>query len=146
MEDLRFPLAFYVRLLDPDNEAIGSVEQFFRNTVDPVMDELAYRPHEVGLARPIAAFLNVEIFEAIHRAGLVVVDLTGARPNCLMELGYALGRRRKVVISAMKDTRLNFDTDKLPVFFWHDEEEPQACIERYREWIQRCIDMPPIVG
>ena len=59
---------------------------------------------------PLAALMNVEIFDTIHRAGLVIVDLTGVRPNCLMELGYALGRHRRVIISARVGTPLPFDS------------------------------------
>jgi hypothetical protein len=71
----------------------------------------------MGRARPESAFMNTEIFEALHRAALVVVDLTGVRPNCTMELGYALGRRRRYVISAQTGTKLPFDEDKLPTYF-----------------------------
>jgi hypothetical protein len=66
----------------------------------------AARRRPVGRGRPVAAFMNVEIFAGLHRGGLVVVDLTGVRPNCTMELGYALGRRRRYVISAEKGTKL----------------------------------------
>ena len=93
---------------------------------------------------PRAPFMNVEIFEAIHRAGLVVVDLSDVRPNCMMELGYALARRRSVIISALRGTRLPFDQDKLPTYFW-DESEGDQRIDDYRDWFQRHIDMPQLV-
>ena len=39
------------------------------------------------------------------------------RTNCLMELGYALGRRRRFWISAQDGTHLGFNHDKLPTYF-----------------------------
>ncbi len=84
--------------------------------------------------------MNVEIFAALHRAALVVVDLTGVRPNCTMELGYALGRRRRFVISAQTGTKLPFDEDKLPTYFWDDAgavDERRKAYRRLARPLQR---------
>ena len=145
LQDLRPPRAFYVRLLDTKNGEFEDVERFFREVVDLVVVERSFTPHEVGRDRPLNAFMNAEIFEGIHRAGLVVVDLTGVRPNCTMELGYALARRRRVVISAMKGTKLPFDADKLPTYLWENGGVPKDRIRDYREWVERHMDMPPVV-
>ena len=120
LTDLRPRPAFYVRLLNTSHPDYPAVERFFRDVVDTVVAERGFTPHDMGRGRPQAAFINVEIFEAIHRAGLVIVDLTGVRPNCTMELGYALARHRRVVISARKGTQLPFDEDKLPTYIWED--------------------------
>ena len=90
IENLKPPLAFYVRLLATELDEFEPVEEFFRNVVDPVITANGLTPYEVGHHRPVSAFMNVELFERLHRASLVVADLTGVRPNCTMELGYAL--------------------------------------------------------
>jgi hypothetical protein len=91
------------------------------------------------------SLITASIFEALHRAGLVVVDLTGVRPNCTMELGYALARRRRVVISAKKGTRLPFDGDKLPTYLWEDAGTRSERIGAYRQWFDRNSELPPVV-
>ena len=144
VHDLRPSIAFYVRLLAEDHDRYPAVERFFRRTIDPTVETLGFSPHEVGRGDPLAAFLNVEIFEGIHRAGLVVVDLTGNRPNCLMELGYALARERRLVLSAERGTELPFDSDKLRVFFWDDV--PTADEQQdYFDWAARFMTIPRIV-
>jgi hypothetical protein len=144
LRDIAPARAFYVRLLAPGHPESAAVESFFREVVDPVVAALGYRAHEVGRAEPLAAFLNVEIFEGLHRAGLVFVDLTGVRPNCLMELGYALGRRRPVIVTARRGTEPPFDSDKLPIFFWDDAGSETA--EALAAWCERVRAMPPLVG
>lgn len=143
--DLRPPLAFYVRLLAEDHSDFRAVEDFFRNVVDRVVGDRGFLRKEVGREPPDNAFINVEIFQNLHRASLVVVDLTGLRPNCTMELGYALGRRRRVVISAKRGTTLPFDEDKLPTFFWDDQKGWDEQLRGYREWFDRFSDLPPLV-
>ena len=145
MADLRPRPAFYVRLLATDHPDFPEVERFFRDVVDAVVAERGFTPREMGRGKPEAAFMNVEIFEALHRAGLVVVDLTGVRPNCTMELGYALARRRRVVISAKKGTRLPFDPDKLPTYMWEDKATRDERVAGYCEWLDRYIELPPLV-
>lgn len=145
LADLRPRLAFYVRLLASDHDDFGDVERFFRGVVDSVVVERGFIPREMGRGRPNAAFMNVEIFEALHRAGLVIVDLTGVRPNCTMELGYALARRRRTIISAKKGTMLPFDEDKLPTYMWEDQGTPDARINSYRDWFDQYSELPPIV-
>jgi len=143
--DLRPSDAFYVRLLARDHPEFPTVERFFRDVVDAVVIERGFSPLEMGRAKPSAPFMNVDIFEALHRSGLIIVDLTAMRPNCTMELGYALGRRRRIVISARTGTPLPFDSDKLPTYFWDDTGAPAGRIADYRDWFDRYSDLPPLV-
>jgi len=146
ISDLRPPTAFHVRLLDDAHELYPAVEQFFRETVDPAIAQLGFASHEVGRHAPLADFLNVEIFRGIHTAGLVVADLTAVRPNCLMELGYAIGRGRRIVLSAKRGTPLPFDSDKLRVFFWDDSNDRPDQLALYVDWCRRFIAAPSLVG
>ena len=145
LNDLRPRRAFYVRLLDRDNDEFDSVEIFFREIVDEVVSTQGYSPHEVGRDDPLAAFMNVEIFQGIHTAGLVVVDLTGVRPNCMMELGYAYGRQRQVILTAKKGTRLPFDSDKLPTYFWDPKTCQTSNIAELDAWFDRYVDTPHLI-
>ena len=38
------------------------------------------------------ARIDEEIFQKLHHSSVVLADITGMRPNCFIELGYALGR------------------------------------------------------
>jgi len=143
--DLKPPTAFFVRLLDTDDPDYPPVERFFRDVVDDVVSEHGYTTLEMGRGKPEAAFMNVEIFTAVHRASLVIVDLTGMRPNCTMELGYALARRRRVVISAKAGTELIFDADKLPTYFWEDIGPVDERRTAYRNWLDQYSELPPVV-
>lgn len=146
IDDLRSPTAFYVRLLDSSAPDYPAVERFFREVVDHVVVERGFTPREMGREAPETAFMNAEIFNVLHRAALVVVDLTAMRTNCLMELGYALGRGRRYLVSAQQGTRLGFDHDKLPTHFWTEADSVDDQRDAYRTWLDRYSDLPPIVA
>src|SRR5258706_4324853 len=89
------PRVFYVRLLNAKMAEHGSVERFFRETVDRLVIELGYEPLQMGLGKNEFAWMNQAIFESLHHSSVVLVDLTALRPNCFMELGYALGNHQR---------------------------------------------------
>lgn len=139
------PRVFYVRLLNDAVPEYTSVERFFRNTADSLVKELGYEPLQMGRGRNEFAWMNQAIFDSLHHSSVVLVDLTGLRPNCFMELGYALGNRQRVILTARDDTKISFDAFALEAFQWNDSEDPGKQLERFRTHWQRNIDMPRLV-
>lgn len=139
------PSVFYVRLLNEEHEAYGRVERFFRNVVDPVIAERGLTGVDLGKDEVGSGFINTEIFRRLHHSTVAVVDVTGERPNCFIELGYALGRPLRVICTAEKGTRLPFDQSAIPCYFWRDGEPDEQRKEGLRVFWQRYIDRAPIV-
>ena len=83
------------------------------------------RPNRAGL-------LHSEIVEFIEGSRILVADLTNERPNCYLEVGYALGARRSanLVLTAREDhqpesphyrsdgPRVDFDLSGHDILFW----------------------------
>jgi hypothetical protein len=139
------PEAFYVRLLNPTIGDFNSVERYFRNVVDPVVAGFGYHSIEMGRTVPTSPWMNVQIFEKIHYSGVTVVDLTGARPNCLMELGYAFGRERRVIITAKEGTVIPFDASSIEVRLWNDSTDDSKRNEELRDYWRKNINRPSLV-
>lgn len=143
--DLRNPKAFYVRLMDPRVSEFEDVERFFREVVDPVMVANDLTPDEVGDRTPDVAFIDQDIFTSIKNAGVIFADLTSVRPNCMMELGFALGQEKKVIISAMFGTVLPFDPAHLPTHFWDWSSSVASNKEALATHFNTFIDSPPVI-
>jgi hypothetical protein len=143
---LRPPRVFYVRLLNEKLPEHASVERFFRKVADPLISELGYEPCQMSIGKNEFAWMNQAIFDSLHYSSVVLVDLTAVRPNCFTELGYALGNKQKVIISARDDTKLPFDSMALETFMWGESEAPAKLIERFRKHWERNIDMPGLVA
>ena len=139
------PRVFYVRLMNPNVSEYPSVERFFRSTVDKLVSELGYESLQVGIGRNEFAWMNQAIFDSLHHSSVVLVDLTALRPNCFMELGYALGNRQRVIVTARADTHISFDAFALEAFQWNDGEDPIERIDRLRVHWERNINMPTLV-
>jgi hypothetical protein len=139
------PDAFYVRLLRTDHAKFSAVESFFRDVVDPAVEEAGLSRIEMGTDRTEHAFMNVAIFESLHFSSVVIVDVTGERPNCFIELGYALRNTNRVLVTAEEGTNLPFDQQAIPCHFWKAGDPASERQKAFSEFWKKNIDRPPVV-
>lgn len=146
LETIIKPQIFYVRLLNKDEKEYQLVEDFFRNVVDPVVQKLQYSIMDMEISDVKSAFLNVEIFRELHNSSIVIADLSGLRPNCFFEMGYAFGLNKKVLLTAIKGIKLPFDPSAIPCFFW----DPKISCEEQQEYLlkfwMKNINRSPLVS
>lgn len=128
-----------------EREDFPNVERFFRETVDPTVQKMGYRRLEMGTDRTEHGFINVEIFERLHYSEVAIVDVTGERPNCFVELGYALGHGVPVIVTAKEGTTLPFDQQAIPCHFWKIETDAATNRKLLLEFIEKSIGRPPLV-
>jgi hypothetical protein len=139
------PRVFYVRILNSKLADYPSVEDFFRTTVDSLVEQLGFERREMGLGDNEFAWMNEAIFQLLHHSSVVLVDVTGLRPNCFVELGYALGNQQRVIFTARDGTDFPFDVFAIEAFLWKDGEDPKARLARFRTHWERNINMPRLV-
>jgi hypothetical protein len=145
LDDLQAPRAFCVRLLDPTHSDWAAVEAFFRDVADPVLEEAGLCVVDLGRDPQERSWMNAEIFEQLHTADTVIVDLTAQRPNCYVELGYALARGHRTIITARAGESMPFDTDKLPWHFWDPTADLACARDALREHLRRFGTRAPLV-
>ncbi|KAA9012971.1 MULTISPECIES: hypothetical protein [Sphingobium] len=147
LEALERPRAFAVRLLNPGLPDFAEVDSYFEAVVRPVVeDELGYELTVIDdQHRHEHARIDEEIFVQLARASLVVADLTGGRPNCFLELGFAFGRSIPTLVSARKGSRLPFDVNTISTFLWSSEGTIRDRRRLLREHWDAVRNRPPLV-
>ena len=147
LEDLVAPRAFVVRLLNPDHADYKDVQDFFDTVVQPVMeDELGYKLAVVDGNQAFEhARIDQEIFTKLHRSQVVLSDITGLRPNCFLELGYALGRGLPTMVMAKAGTEHPFDIGTLAGHTWHTTGSVEDRRRAFRAHWNAIKNRPPLV-
>ncbi len=147
LESLERPTAFAVRLLADDHEEFAAVQDFFDTVVQPVLEgELGYRLVVIdGRQAYEKARIDEEIFAKLHCASVVVADLTGSRPNCFLELGYALGRCLPTIVTARWGSNTPFDLTTLAGLRWKAEGTATERRRLFRAHWDAVRDRPPLV-
>jgi hypothetical protein len=139
------PSAFFVRLLNRSVEQFGEVDRYFANVVEPVVRRHGYEPIVMGTSDNMHAWMNAQIFASIAESRLIVVDLTGVRPNCFVELGYALRGDTPVLITAQKGTPPQFDIQALESCLWSDGTDARIRQGEFEAYWKRNLRKPPLV-
>lgn len=139
------PTAFFVRLVNASHPKFNAVESFFREVVDPIVAEAGLTRVEIGTDATEHAFMNVAIFESLHFSSMAIVDITGERPNCFIELGYSLGTQNRVLVTAEAGTTLPFDQQMIPCHFWNPSATVADRKKALVEFWEKNINRPPII-
>lgn len=147
LEALERPTAFGVRLLNPEHEDFPAVEDYFATVVKPTIeDELGYKLVVVDGKQPFdTPRIDQEIFAKLHRSAVIIADITASRPNCFLELGYALGRSLPVMVLARKDTKHPFDIETLAGHHWTSAGSVDERRRMFREHWAAIRNRPPLV-
>lgn len=147
LEDLERPKAFAIRLLNPDDEEFNAVDNFFETVVQPIVEnEMGY---ELVVIDGQQVFehprIDQEIFAKLHRSKLVVADITGTRPNCFLELGYALGRSIPTIVTSREGSERPFDITTLAGFSWKENGSSKDIKQAFRDHYKAVRTRPPLV-
>lgn len=152
LKALERPIVFGVRLLNTTHEKYAIVENYFEGVVKPVVESLGFKLVIVdGKKSSEESIINLEIFTKLHRSNVVIADMTGERPNNFIELGYALGRGHRVMVTAEEGTRNPFDIQPVPTHFWNPSsplaERKEALLNYWRANAtrRRIVEPEPLV-
>lgn len=147
LEDISSPKAFVVRLLNPNLPEYSEVQNFFEMIVQPVIEgELGYKLIVVdGNQAYDYARIDEEIFTKLHRSSIVIADITGLRPNCFLELGYALGRGLPTMLLAKDGTDHPFDINSFSGHHWKTTGTAQDRRRDFRKHWDAIKNRPPLV-
>lgn len=147
LENLEKPRAFAVRLLDPSDADFEAVQDFFDVVVQPVVEELGYSFAVIdGKQAYDYARIDQEIFEKLHRSALVVADITGGRPNCFLEMGYAFGRQLPTIVTARSGSKTPFDITTFSGLHWKDAGNAVDRRREFRDHFNTVRSRPPLVS
>lgn len=147
LEALEKPRAFVVRLLNPSIPEYVEVQEFFDTIVQPIVEgELGYTMVVVdGQQQYEHARIDQEIFAKLHRSRVVLADLTGMRPNCFLEFGYALGRGLPTMVMMKEGNTLPFDIHTLAGLHWKTTGSIEERRQAFRDHWAAIRDRPALV-
>lgn len=147
LESLQPPQAFAVRLLDDSRPEYKDVQDFFEGVVKPVVEgEMGFNLAVVDGRQAFEfARIDQDIFLKLRRSRLVIADLTGERPNCFLEAGFAIGRELQTIFTCKEGGNLHFDLKTVGSHFWNTTDTLDERKRKFREHIEAVRERPVLV-
>lgn len=104
----------------------------------PAIEDAGFVPRRVDRHNE-GDLLKSEIVQFIERSRIIVADLTNERPNCYLEIGYAmgLGKKSNLILTAREDhhhsspnfdpngSKVHFDLEGYDILFWTPDDLPR---------------------
>ena len=119
------------------------LDQMYDTAVVPAARACGLHPKRVDKHNE-GELLKSEIVRFIREADIIVADLTNERPNCYLEVGYAMGLNKftNLILTARadhapdddSDARIHFDLAGYEVLFWDPND-----IDDFRQRLERKI-------
>lgn len=112
-----------------------ALEKVYHECFVPVLRKNGFEPKRVDKHNQ-GRLLKSEIVDFIQSSDLILADLTNERPNCYLEIGYAMGldKFNQLVLTAREDhnhqspnynakgPRIHFDLSGYDILFWHPDQ------------------------
>jgi hypothetical protein len=133
---------------------IGNAEldRVYDRAIAPAIEDCGLRARRVDRHNQ-GGLLHSEIVAFLLDSEILVADLTHERPNCYLEVGYALGARRALhlVLTAREDhhpdspthrpggPKVHFDVSGYDILFWHPDRLDEFRVELARRIGRRLL-------
>lgn len=111
------------------------LDTIFQEAILPALKSCGFDPKRVDKHNE-GRLLKSEIVEFIESSDIIVADLTNERPNCYLEVGYAMGldKFRNLILTAREDhyqdspnyssegPKIHFDLSGYDILFWESDK------------------------
>lgn len=98
------------------------LDSAYEGVIKPTINKFRYRPLRIDEIQDSGRITD-QILEEIAKSEVVFADLTGERPNCYYEAGFAHAIGKEMVFSVRKGTPVHFDLSLYRFIDWETEDE-----------------------
>lgn len=156
-ETVPMPDGFVIMQIgDPDMDAV------YATALAPAIEDAGLLPRRIDLDNA-GGLLKSEIVDYIESSDVIVADLTNERPNCYLEVGYAmgLGRHRNLILTVRADhlpgevghvpggPKVHFDLAGYDLLLWSADDLAELRAELTKRILRRLAitrDTPLVVA
>jgi hypothetical protein len=124
-----------------------ALDKVCEDAILPSLRENGFDPKRVDKHNQ-GGLLKNEIIKFIENSDIIIADLTNERPNCYLEIGYAMGvgKLRNLILTAREDhlpespnykpggPKIHFDLSGYDILFWSPEK-----VEDFKEELTKRI-------
>jgi hypothetical protein len=98
------------------------LDSAYEGVIKPVGESFGYKVLRIDEIQDSGAILS-QVLENISQSKLVLVELSGERPNCYYEAGYAHALGKEIIFSIRQSERMHFDLAGYRFIQWLTEAD-----------------------
>lgn len=112
------------------------LDSAYEGVIKPIIKKFKYKPLRINEIQD-SGKINEQILEEIGRSEVILADLTGERPNCYYEAGFAHAIGKEMIFTIRKGTPIHFDLYTYRFIEWETEEDLRTKLNERLKAISR---------
>jgi len=104
------------------------LDSAYEGVIKPLSQEFGFRVIRIDEIQD-SGKINDQILENIAKSRLIVSDLSGGRPNCYYETGFAHALGKDIVLTIHKGSDIHFDLSTHRFIQWETENELRTALK-----------------
>lgn len=104
-----------------------TLDSAYEGVMIPTLDNSGFSAVRIDSFENSGKIKN-QILDEIYNSEVVLADLTGERPNCYYEAGYAYALGKEVILTAKNGTNVHFDLIANRIIFWDTESDLRVAL------------------
>jgi hypothetical protein len=114
------------------------LDSAYEGTIKPLIKKFKYTPLRIDEVQDSGRITN-QILEEIARSEIVLADLTGERPNCYYEAGFAHAIGKEMIFTIRKGDSIHFDLAGYRFIEWETEQNLRQELQKRLRAIKQKI-------
>jgi hypothetical protein len=130
-------LSLLQRTFLPQQEQVFVIMKFNDRTLESAYEGVikpTFEKHKINVVRvdeiQNSGKISDQILDLISSSKYIFSDLTGARPNCYYETGFAHAIGKEIILSCNKSEKIHFDLSGNRFIVWETESELRRELEK----------------
>lgn len=134
------------------------LDDIYTSIISPAIEACGLEPKRVDKHNK-GGLLKSEIISFLQDSDIIIADLTNERPNCYLEIGFAMGidKFKNLILTVREDhfsestnfvksgPKIHFDLAGYDILSWQKDELPQYRIELEKRIRRRLLILTPSV-
>lgn len=114
------------------------LDSAYEGVIKPIIEKYGYHALRINEIQD-SGIITDQILKSIKSSKLILSELTGERPNCYYETGYAQALDKELILAIKKDEPVHFDLAGHRIIKWETEADLRKKLDARFESIQlRC--------
>jgi nucleoside 2-deoxyribosyltransferase len=98
------------------------LDSAYDGAIKPIVKEFGLTPLRIDEVQDSGRITD-QVLQAIASSKYIISDLTGERPNCYYETGFAHALGKKIILTIKKDDHIHFDLAEYRFIQWETEAD-----------------------
>lgn len=110
------------------------LDSAYLGVIKPIIQEFGLKPLRVDEI-PDSGKITDQVLEAIAISKFILADLSGERPNCYYETGFAHALGKEIVLTVRANDKIHFDLAQNRFIVWETESDLRNALRQRIESI-----------